>query len=82
MLPVGKALIGYLAHSGVIGSNVLLVVGRQPISSALPDIESSGLFVYTGVSAPGSLPGTTASRLRLRLRRGTLLTRVSSKTTA
>jgi hypothetical protein len=44
MLPVGKALISCLAHSGVIGSDVLSAVGCQPTSSALPDIESSGVF--------------------------------------
>ena len=54
MLPVGKALIGYLAHSGVIGPNVLSAVGRQPTSSALPDIESSGIL-------SGSLLGTMTS---------------------
>jgi hypothetical protein len=41
MLPIKKALIGDLAHSGVIGTNVLPVVGCPPASSALSDIESS-----------------------------------------
>jgi hypothetical protein len=52
MLPSGKALIGILAHTGVIGTNVLPTVGCQPTSSALPDIESSGVRVYTGVFHP------------------------------
>ena len=52
MLPIGAALIGSLAHSGVIGSDILSAVECPPTSSALPDIESSGLFVYTGVSQP------------------------------
>ena len=35
MLPIGSALTGILAHSGVIGSDILSVVGCQPTSSAL-----------------------------------------------
>ena len=61
MLPIRTALIGGLARTGVIGTDIRPAVERSPVSSVLPDIESSGLFVYTGVSAPGSLPGTTAS---------------------
>ena len=44
MLPTREALISHLAHSGVIGADVLSVVERSPVSSALPDIKSSGLF--------------------------------------
>jgi hypothetical protein len=35
MLPIGLALTGFLARSGVIGSDILSVVGCQPTSSAL-----------------------------------------------
>jgi len=35
MLPIGLALTGILAHSGVIGSDIRSVVGCQPTSSAL-----------------------------------------------
>ena len=44
MLPIREALISRLAHSGVIGADVLSAVERSPVSSALPDIESSGVF--------------------------------------
>ena len=60
MLPVVVALTA-ASPSGFIGLGVLHAVGVLPFGSALPDIESSGLFVYTGVPAPGSLPGTMAS---------------------
>ena len=52
MLPIGTALIGSLAHAGVIGTDILSAVGCQPTSSALPDIESSGFFVYAGCHQP------------------------------
>ena len=35
MLPIGSALTGFLAHTGVIGSDIRSVVGCQPTSSAL-----------------------------------------------
>jgi len=41
MLPIAEALTGRLAHSGVIGSDILSVVERPFTSSVLPDIESS-----------------------------------------
>jgi len=37
MLPSGAALIGFLAQSGVIGSNIRSAVGCPPTSSALRD---------------------------------------------
>lgn len=52
MLPNRAAFTSSLAHSGVIGTGVLSVVERPFASSVLPDIESSGLFVYTGGSPP------------------------------
>ena len=57
MLPIGTALIGCLVHADVIGLDIRSTVGCQPTGSALPDIESSGLFVCTGHLAPGSLLG-------------------------
>jgi hypothetical protein len=51
MLPIGKALAGNLAHTGVIGASILSAVERSPASSVLPDIESSGVFV-TGIFQP------------------------------
>ena len=45
MLPSGEALTGRLTHSGVIGSGILPAVEHSPVSSALPDIESSGVFL-------------------------------------
>ena len=83
MLPSRKALIGVLARSGVIGSNVLSAVECPLASSALPDIESSGVRVYAGVFRPrlaARYYGLPPSRSALR--RDRLLTRVSSKTTA
>ena len=44
MLPIREALIGHLAHTGVIGANVLSVVECPLASSVLPDIESSGVL--------------------------------------
>jgi len=55
MLPIRTALTGCLAHPGVIGSGVLPAVGCSLVGSALPGIESSGLWVS------GSLLGTMAS---------------------
>ena len=40
MLPIGSALTGFLAQSGVIGSDILSVVGCQPTSSALHQTSS------------------------------------------
>ena len=65
MLPNAKALIGSLAHAGVIGPDVLSVVGCPPTGSALPVIESSGesparpavlwpLLTSRGISSAGS----------------------------
>jgi len=47
-----KALIGNLAHSGVVGSDVLSAVGCPPTGSALPGIEFPGFRVYAGVFQP------------------------------
>ena len=52
MLPSGEALIVNLAQSGVSGADVLSVVDSLLSGSALPDIEASGLFVYTGCPQP------------------------------
>ena len=52
MLPSGTTRIGDLARSGVIGSDGLSVVGCQPTSSALCQIETSGVFVSTGGVPP------------------------------
>ena len=62
MLPTRTALIGGLVRTGVIGPNIRPAVERSPVSSVLPDIESSGFGVYAGdLSAPGSLLGGTTS---------------------
>ena len=61
MLPIRKALISDLAHAGVIGANVLPAVECSPVSSVLPDIESSGDRVAGIFPAPGSLRGSTTS---------------------
>ena len=52
MLPIAKALIGNLALTGVIGPDVLSVVECSFASSALADIESSGVRVYAGIFQP------------------------------
>jgi hypothetical protein len=52
MLPLGPALIGILVHTEVIGTNIRSAVGCPPTGSALPGIESSGLFVSTGGLPP------------------------------
>lgn len=52
MLPIRQALISCLAHTGVIGTDVLSAVECPLVSSVLPDIESSGVRVYTGVFQP------------------------------
>ena len=52
MLPIREALISRLARSGVIGADVLSAVECSPASSVLPDIESSGVRVCTGVFQP------------------------------
>jgi len=51
MLPIGAAL-AVPSPSGVVGSRVRSVVGAFLIGSALSDIESSGIFVYTGCHQP------------------------------
>ena len=51
MLPVVAALTAS-SPSGVVGHGVLHKVGTFPFGSALPDIESSGVRVYTGVFQP------------------------------
>ena len=43
MLPIRTALIGGLARTGVIGTDIRPAVERSPVSSVLPDIESSGV---------------------------------------
>jgi len=48
----GAALTGNLAHTGVIGASILPAVERPLASSVLPDIESSGVFVFAGISQP------------------------------
>ena len=60
MLPDEEALTGRLAHSGVIGTGILSAVERSFASSVLPDIESSGFFVY----ADGHPPPARCSVLR------------------
>ena len=52
MLPVGTALIGRLAHSGIIGTDILSVVGCQPTGSALRGPKVSGVRVLTGFGGP------------------------------
>jgi hypothetical protein len=52
MLPRAEALTGRLARSGVVGTDILSVVERPFAGSVLPDIESSGLFVYAGCHQP------------------------------
>jgi hypothetical protein len=64
MLPIVEALTGSLTRTGVtrlqrfaqqcgqVGPSILCVVVRSPASSVLPDIESSGVFVYAGVFQP------------------------------
>ena len=52
MLPISEALISDLAHSGVIGADVLSAVEYPPVSSVLPDIESSGVSVFSGIFQP------------------------------
>jgi len=52
MLPNGEARIGVLAQTGVIGGDVRSVVDSSLSGSALPDIESSGPFVYMGCHQP------------------------------
>jgi hypothetical protein len=61
MLPIEKALVSYLAHSGVIGSNVLFAVEclRQFSPSWHQDFRC--LCLYGHISAPGLLSITTAS---------------------
>ena len=61
MLPVVTALIADLAYTGVKGRDVHHAVGAFLFGSALHGIESSGLFVSTGVPAPGSLLANMAS---------------------
>ena len=51
MLPVATALTTAWP-AGVVGCGVRCEVKAFPIGSALPDIESSGLFVYTGLFRP------------------------------
>ncbi len=51
MLPIRAALTGRLTHTGVIGTDILPVVERSPVSLVLPDIESSGVSV-TGIFQP------------------------------
>ena len=51
MLPIGAALTSRLAHTGVIGTDIRPAVERSPVSSVLPDIESSGVSV-TGIFQP------------------------------
>ena len=46
------ALTSRLAHTGVIGSGILLAVERSLASSVLPDLESSGFPVLAGGSPP------------------------------
>jgi len=45
MLPVGKALIGSLALSGVVGFDVLSAVESSPVGSALHGRKVSGIRV-------------------------------------
>ena len=52
MLPIEEARTGRLAHTGVIGTSILPAVERSLASLVLPDIESSGVVVYTGVFQP------------------------------
>jgi len=51
MLP-GAAALTKAWPTGVIGRGVRRTVGTFPFGSALPDIESSGLFVYMGLRRP------------------------------
>ena len=51
MPPVATALTSAWP-AGVIGFGVRHAVGAFPFGSALPDIESSGFFVYTGLFRP------------------------------
>ena len=51
MLPIREALISDLAPAGIIGADVLSAVECSPVSSVLPDIESSGDRV-TGIFQP------------------------------
>ena len=51
MLPIREALTGSLAHTGVIGTDILPVVERSPVSLVLPDIETSGVSV-AGIFQP------------------------------
>jgi len=52
MLPVGKALIGSLALSGVVGFDVLPAVESSPVGSALHGRKVSGIRVLTGLGRP------------------------------
>ena len=49
MLPIGTALIGNLAHSGITGSDVLSAVECQLIGSALRSSRFPGLRRYYGL---------------------------------
>ena len=62
MLPIGSALIGHLARSGVIGSDILSAVGCQPTSSALHARQDFRFLRLHGRDcAPGLLNTTMAS---------------------
>ena len=52
MLPIRTALIGGLAHTGVIGPSILPAVERPLASSVLPDIEASGVLVVGRFTPP------------------------------
>ena len=60
ILPIEKALVGYLALSGVIGSNVLSAVGCRP--SVWPFMASSWpVFVFTRASCSPRLAATNTA---------------------
>jgi len=61
MLPIEKALVGYLALSGVVGSNVLFAVECRPSVRPFMAARSRCSCLSGHLSAPGLLFTSTAS---------------------